>query len=283
MKVIEIKDCTGKNPSCTLKHQLIAAGVIKDSTGWGGSHSSDTTSVFYHFKHYASAEYIPDSVCVASPNEHCGVCFHAINYKFCFKSVSGRPFTMNWRDKDGEEYGITYPATMNSGSECINLANELKSLTHKYIKDCNVPRIDFHDGRICANTLIQNASDWEKDYEVFPLEWVYFDEILRDRLVWYQYKRHVGAHIEDKFDGETVIARMNQAYQTYKSNRDVEEEWIRSKDHSLLARSPLRRAEMLFYGKNKFGQLMTRKSIGDHACEPYKYVILTREQAIQII
>lgn len=237
--------------------------------------------MFYHFKHYAAEKYRPTTVCLASPGDHCGVCYHSIDYKYCFVSETGEPFEVLWRSPEGEDVVLQYPSYICSGSECIHLSDELVAITRKYMKDLSTSEIEFYDGRICADDLICNAKNWVTDYAVFPLEWVYFNESLRDRLVWYQYKRKTGAHVECEFEG-SLLSRMKKAYATYTENAELERAWMATQHHEKLIGAPICRAEVLFYGKDKFGRIATRKSHGEQACEPEKYVILTREQAIQL-
>lgn len=278
MNTIYITDCTGVSPHNTLKHQLIEHCIIKDSTEWGPS-NTDPNSVYNHFKHYAAQGYDPYSMAIASPNDHCGVCYHDIDYRYMFCSKTGEPFEVKWTSPEGKDVLIVYPKFMYSGSECIHLADELKVLSLRCVKDFAVPGISFTDGRINAGDIVRNAKQWKTDHAVFPVDWFYFTPDLRNRMIWGQWNNGIGAHVKQAFDSESVLRRMSMAWKHYCKYRDEENLWMKKRDNFILRH--LARAKDLFDGMDKFGGFATRNT-ELQVSDKNKYVILTREQAIAI-
>lgn len=278
MNTIHITDCTGASPEHTLKHQLIAQGIIKDSTEWGPS-NKDQYSVYNHFRHYAAQGYVPYGMCRALPNSHCGVCYHDTDYQYMFVSKTDEPFEVKWVDKDGNETLIVYPRVMYSGSECIHLADELKTLSVRCVKDYAISSITYTDGKIDAYDIVYNAHKWLVDHAVFPVDWFYFEPGLRNKLIWGQWKAGLGVHVYKAFDTESVVRGMSMAWRHYCKYRYEEDLWMKKRDNFVLKH--LVRPTDIFDGKDKFGGFATRHT-RQQVADPNKYVILTREQAIAI-
>lgn len=278
-KTLILGPCDGLSEERTLKWQLIKAGIIKDCTEWGKSHLEDPRSVFHFFKHHASDGYAPDFVDSADPDSHCGVCFHRIDYSFVFRSKTNDPFQAVWVNEKGEDVPILFPVTMISGSECIHLANELKSLIAACRKKFNAFHISFEDGLIDMDSILKHADEWTVDVAAFPLEWFYFSPSLRDRLVWWQHSGHggYGAHVEQSFDRKTILQRCKAALDYYSQYEDENSRWINGR----IFPKHLQRAHDLFYGKDKFGKIATRGTYFQPQTET-KYVILTKQKAMRL-
>lgn len=278
MKTIHITDCTGASPELTLKHQLISQGVIKDSSEWGPS-NDDPCSIYNHFQHYAAQGYVPCEMSKASPNDHCGVCYHDIDYQYMFVSKTDEPFGVKWVNKDGDEALIVYPRVMYSGSKCIHLADELRALSVKCVKDYAVQGVTYTDGKIDAYDIIYNARHWTVDHAVLPVDWFYFSPDLRNRMIWGQWSAGIGAHVQKEFETESVLRGMAMAWKHYCKYRHEEDLWIKKRDNFVLKH--LVRPTDIFDGKDKFGGFTTRHT-RQQVTDPNKYVILTQEQAIAI-
>lgn len=268
--------CDGLNEARTLKWQLIKAGIIKNCKDWGKSHLEDPRSVFYFFKHHASEGYEPEFVDSAAQGSHCGVCFHPIDYSFVFRSKTGNPFQAVWVNEKGEDVPIQFPAKMVSGSECIHLADELKSLIAACRTKFNATHLSFEDGLIDMDSVLRHASEWKVDVAAFPLEWFYFAPILRNRLVWWQHSGRggYGAHVEQSLDRKTILQRCKSALDYYTQYKDENSRWVEGR----IFPKHLQRAYDLFYGRDKFGKIATRDTYFQPQTET-KYVILTKQNA----
>lgn len=276
-RILHLSNCTGATPSETLKHQLIAAGLIKDSSEWGSGAEEDPTSVFWHFKHYAAQGYRPDSF-LSKAHLHCGVCNHDIEYQYRFVSKTGHSFGVPYIKPDGEAIIIEYPEKMYSGSVCIHLDEELKGLVRWLCKEYGVDHFDFDDGRIDFNSILKSA---KKSPEVgaFPLVWFYFDVGIRNNLIWKQWSGKLGAHVEHVFKCKDYMRKLARARKFYTQNIACEELWTRtrlSKDIGVL-QTPTQ----LFYGRDKFNAITTRHT-PEQTCSPNKYVVLTRDQFLTL-
>lgn len=275
---LKLGPCDGITQERTLKWQLIRAGIIKDSTEWGNRNIENPNSVFYFFKHHASTGYNPLYTDIAGSTHHCGICYHDIDYQFVYQSKTGKPFVSTWLREDGESVDIEFPEYMVSGSECIHLADELKSLISACRTRFGVSRLEFEDGLIDMTAIIKSAKDWTVDAMAFPLEWFYFSKDLRNYLVWWQHRNYggLGAHVEEGFGG-TVLQKCKAALDYYRKYAAENLAWIELKQYPV----HLCRAYDLFLGQDKFGRNTTR----DTYCQPQsglKYVILTKSNAMTI-
>lgn len=275
---IVLGPCDGLTEARTLKWQLVRAGIIEDCTGWGKSNLEQPHSVFHFFKHHASRGYVPESVAPASTSKHCGVCYHRIDYSFRFRSKTGEPFTEVWVDENNNPVEIQFPEIMISGSECIHLADELKSLIVACRSRFKASELKFEDGLIDLEGIIKTAQDWKVECAAFPLEWFWCSPSIRDRLIWWQHAEHggLGAHVNKLFSG-TVLQRCKAAVAFYNQNAVENSAWISNK----VIPKNLQRAYDLFLGKDKFGKFTSRGTYFQPQSNT-KYVILTKQNAINI-
>lgn len=278
-KVLVLGPCDGLTRERTLKWQLVNAGIIPDCTGWGKRFMEEPGSVFHFFKHHASDGYEPEFVDTAAPDSHCGVCFHSIDYAFVFRSKTGNPFQAIWVDEKGEDVTIQFPITMISGSECIHLADELKSLIAACRTKFNAYHLTFEDGLIDMDSILKHASEWNVDVAAFPLEWFYFAPRYRNRLVWWQHSGHggYGAHVNQAFDRKTILQRCKAALDYYAQYEDENSRWVNGRVYP----KKLERAYDLFCGRDKFGKITTRDTYFQPQTET-KYVILTKQKAMRL-
>ena len=125
-------------------------------------------TVFYWFKHYAAQVYAPDRVEAHKVKDwHCGVCFHAIQHLYYF--VGGG--IVNFDD----DTDVELPPSIVSGSECIWLAEELRSLTNYLFQKGFVTReLKYTRGRIDAQCVFDSFASWPTDEIALPIQWFYF-------------------------------------------------------------------------------------------------------------
>ena len=262
----------------TLVQQLLDQGVIQHRSEWGPKAEKDQKSVFWHFRHYPSQMYEPDSVNYVTTRGHCGVCYKEINYKYVCYSKTGGRFTVDWTSPDGTTYDIEYPEKMVCGSTCIHLPEQLTSLVIKCYRELKAQRIQFHDGRILADPLIKSVYDWKVDIFAFPLEWFFFSSKARWQLMLGQKNQKRGLHVEKMYNG-TVCQNCANVIKFYRAHEDEERNFINGK---IYTPTFLRTADKLFHGTDKFGAIRCIQRIADtdhQTSEPQKYVILTRTQA----
>lgn len=248
-KVIFIGTCDGSSKFNTLEHQLIAEGIL--DTKWSMNNDDEPGSIFYWFKHVGATEYIPESYLHHTDAWHCGICYHEINHIYRYSRMNGGPVNLT------EDIDVMLPETIISGSECINLTEELRALTNYIDRNGFATRGIFYKfGRIAAREIIASWDSWKKNEIALPVQWFYFEPVERQKLMLGQDNSGYGRHVEFYGRYDSVPRCMAAAL---RQPRNI-------------------RAYQLFNGLDEYKKTADLNTVGQVATSCH-YVVLTRDSA----
>lgn len=253
-KLITLSACDGSSEQATMEWQLRKLGLIKK---WRHEDDDRPGTVFYWFKHVAAQAYEPSMFSYLGKNNGsiCGVCGKKDIQKVYSFRLTGSGI-VNLTDT----MDILLPEIMKSGSICIHLADEFRSLTEYLIKNHLVLNGDVHFrmGRIVARDIIDAWHSWDKSTDVvaLPVQWFYFTPMERKLLMLGQSVSGYGYHVYNANSSKYVLMRMAAAR---KAKRTIS-------------------AYRLFDGTDEYGHRCDIATPAQTAIK-HVYVILTRKSA----
>lgn len=251
-KLLRLEQCDGSAKFNTVEGQLIMYGVLDRK--W--SHAGEDTpgSVFYWFKHVVAPMYTVADL-VSGETGHCGICFKDINYKYHYTRTGAERVNLN------EKFDVSLPMDIVSGSECIKLTREMKNLLHNLKKNnmyCN--RLRFTRGRILARDIVNGCGGWDVESIALPLRWFYFEDWWRPVLMLGQDNMGYGRHTSYRGSEHSVWGNMKRAAN---GERNIS-------------------AFHLFDGEDESHEKVDIYTHGRQSAEDDKYVVLTRQSAMNL-